>query len=151
LFRTAGLAVPTSAIECESLDAARALLLESDRVMLMSRHQVFYDLRAGLLAELPHPLGRVTRPVGLIFRSGWKPSRTQQRLLELLRAQAKQLALRPGFAPSASLRLLPTVVARASKSLLLHPCFQTLGVPQYARELREDSASEEPLALAQVP
>jgi hypothetical protein len=37
--------------------AARAFLLESDHVMLLSAHQIHYEMQAGLLVALPHPAG----------------------------------------------------------------------------------------------
>jgi LysR family transcriptional regulator of gallate degradation len=91
LFETAGIAPPPSTIECNSLVAARSLLIESDRLMLLSVHQIHYDLQAGLLAALPHPLGRVTRSIALTTRAGWKPTRAQQELLGILRERAKSV------------------------------------------------------------
>jgi DNA-binding transcriptional LysR family regulator len=88
LFREAGIPVPPSTIECNSLVAARSLLIESDRVMLLSVHQIHYDMKAGLLAAIPHPHGRVTRAIGLTTRANWRPTQTQQRLLELLRVRS---------------------------------------------------------------
>ena len=88
LFRVAEVPAPQSTIECNSLVAARSLLLESDRVMLLSVHQIHYDLEAGLLTALPHPQGRVTRAIALTTRVNWRPTLAQQRLLALLRARA---------------------------------------------------------------
>lgn len=85
-------------IECNSLVAARGLLLGSDRMLLLSAHQVLHELRSGLLVALPHPQGRVTRPIGLTLRRDWRPTAVQARLLESLRAQARALA---GGLPSA--------------------------------------------------
>jgi DNA-binding transcriptional LysR family regulator len=85
LFASAGIDVPTGFIECNSVDAARALLLESDRIMLLSPHQVSHELRSGLLLALPHPSGPVSRPIGLTFRVGWRPTGSQAHLLRLLR------------------------------------------------------------------
>lgn len=85
LFKSAGQPAPQRPIECNSLVAARSMLMESDRIMLLSHHQIHYELRAGLLVALPHPLGRVVRPIGLTMRSDWHPTAAQQRLLEILR------------------------------------------------------------------
>jgi LysR family transcriptional regulator, regulator for genes of the gallate degradation pathway len=87
MFRAAGVPAPEPTIECNSLVAARSLLLESDRVMLLSVHQIHYDLKAGLLAALPHPQGRVTRAIALTMRANWRPTRAQEHLLELIRAK----------------------------------------------------------------
>ncbi len=90
LFRDAGVPMPRATIECNSLVAARSLLLESDCVMLLSVHQVHYDIDAGLLAALPHPQGRVTRAIGLTTRINWHPTQAQQQLLDLIRAWARR-------------------------------------------------------------
>jgi LysR family transcriptional regulator, regulator for genes of the gallate degradation pathway len=92
LFESAGIALPRSPIECNSLIAARALLLESDRIMLLSARQVHYELRAGLLVCLPHPAGNVVRPIGLTQRRDWHPTNAQERLLALLRHHAQSTA-----------------------------------------------------------
>ncbi|HKZ74634.1 MAG TPA: LysR family transcriptional regulator [Steroidobacteraceae bacterium] len=92
LFAGAGLEAPRSPIECNSLVAARALLLESDRLMLLSAHQIHYELEAGLLKALPHPAGNVVRPIGITVRRGWRPTTVQQRLLEQIRLQARNAA-----------------------------------------------------------
>jgi DNA-binding transcriptional LysR family regulator len=85
MFETAGLPTPTRAIECNSLIATRALLLESDRIMLLSAHQIHYELEAGLLVALPHPAGDVERPIGLTMRHDWHPTDSQRTLLEIVR------------------------------------------------------------------
>ncbi|MGH8236187.1 MAG: LysR substrate-binding domain-containing protein, partial [Steroidobacteraceae bacterium] len=85
MFATAGLPAPTRAIECNSLIAARALLLESDRIMLLSAHQIHYELEAGLLVALPHPAGDVERPIGLTMRHDWHPTDSQRALLDIVR------------------------------------------------------------------
>ena len=86
LFESAG--VPRAArapIECNSLIAARALLLESDRMMLLSAHQIHYELQAGMLVALPHPAGDVVRPIGLTMRRDWHPTDAQRALLDIVR------------------------------------------------------------------
>ena len=88
LFKHVGLPSPHRIVECNSLIAARAFLLESDRMMLSSVHQIHYELKAGMLVALPHPAGKVTRRIGLTVRADWRPTQTQSRLLELLRQGA---------------------------------------------------------------
>ncbi len=72
-------------IECNSLVAARAILLASDRLMLLSRYQVGQDVATGQLTTLPHPLGEVMRPIGLSMRRDWLPTHVQQDLLREIR------------------------------------------------------------------
>jgi len=92
LLASTGFELPTPPLECNSLAAARAFLLESDRIMLLSSHQIHYEMQAGLLVALPHPAGKVVRPIGLTLRRNWNPTTTQQRLLEILRRSARAAA-----------------------------------------------------------
>lgn len=89
LFAAAGVAPPAYPVQCNSLIAARAFLLESDCMMLSSVHQIHYELRAGMLVALPHPQGRVVRSIGLTMRRNWQPTRAQMRLLDLIRERAR--------------------------------------------------------------
>mgnify|MGYP001114355371 CR=1 FL=1 len=93
LFKAAGLAPPAQPVQCNSLIAARALLLEGDFLMLSSVHQIHYELRAGMLVALPHPQGRVVRAIGLTMRRNWQPTRAQVRLLDLIRERAQRYAV----------------------------------------------------------
>ncbi|NLG74951.1 MAG: LysR family transcriptional regulator [Xanthomonadaceae bacterium] len=85
LFAAAGVPPPAQTVQCNSLIAARAFLLEGDYLMLSSTHQIHYDVRAGLLAALPHPGGVVTRSIGLTMRRNWQSTPAQSRLLDVLR------------------------------------------------------------------
>jgi DNA-binding transcriptional LysR family regulator len=89
LMQSIGTRATAQPIECNSLVAARALLMGSDRILLLSRHQVRYELQAGQLVTLPHPLGNVTRAIGVTMRADWRPTPLQHHLLELLRRQAQ--------------------------------------------------------------
>ncbi|HKE94928.1 MAG TPA: LysR family transcriptional regulator [Povalibacter sp.] len=88
MFRSANEVVPAGLIECNSLVAARAMLLASDRVMLLSAHQVHHDLATRQLITLPHPSGRIVRAIGLTRRRDWHPTAAQESLLGKLRAAA---------------------------------------------------------------
>jgi DNA-binding transcriptional LysR family regulator len=92
LFPRGGIGSPATSLECNSLGAARAFLLESDRLMLSSAHQVHYELRAGMLITLPHPAGKVVRSIGLTLRRNWRPTGAQVDLLEILRRVARAAA-----------------------------------------------------------
>ena len=76
-------------IECNSLVAARSMLIASDRVMLLSEHQIHHELETGQLVALPHPLGAVTRSIGLTVRRDWRPTEVQAQLVEGLRRHAR--------------------------------------------------------------
>ena len=79
-------------IECNSLIAARSMLLASDRVMLLSEHQIHHELESRQLVALPHPLGDVTRSIGLTVRRDWWPTEVQAQLVEGLRRHARAVA-----------------------------------------------------------
>jgi hypothetical protein len=89
LFRGIKQQPPAAPIECNSLVAARALLLRSDRAMLLSAQQAHHELSAGELIALPHPAGRVVREIGLTVRRDWRPTAAQAELLETLRVVAR--------------------------------------------------------------
>jgi DNA-binding transcriptional LysR family regulator len=93
LLASRGMEVQGPSLECNSLAAARAFLLESDRLMLLSAHQIHYDMAAGLLVALPLPSGNVMRPIGLTMRRNWRPTSIQERLLDVLRRVARAAAV----------------------------------------------------------
>jgi LysR family transcriptional regulator of gallate degradation len=84
-------AASAAPIECNSVAAARAILLASDRATLLSTHQVRDELRSGELIALPHPAGRVVRAIGLTVRRDWRPTAAQEDLLALIRRQASEI------------------------------------------------------------
>jgi LysR family transcriptional regulator, regulator for genes of the gallate degradation pathway len=96
LFNDAAVPAPAATIECNSLLTARALLLESDRLMLLSAQQIYYEQRAGLLVARPHPQGRVIRRIGVTQRRDWRPTAAQGKLLEIVKVQARSLASAAG-------------------------------------------------------
>ena len=80
---------PVAPIECNSLVAARSMLLASDRVMLLSEHQIHHELETGQLVALAHPFGAVTRSIGLTVRRDWRPTEVQAQLVDGLRRHAQ--------------------------------------------------------------
>jgi DNA-binding transcriptional LysR family regulator len=85
-------APPAASIECNSLVAARAILMASDRLMLLSAHQVRYEIAAGELVLMAHPFGRVTRLIGLTTRRDWFPTAAQEELLAAIRVEGARAA-----------------------------------------------------------
>lgn len=90
LFRDAGLAGPTNVVESSSLVLIRGLLLDSDRLTMISTHQIRNEAQLGLLAPLPLATGRTRRPIGLTLRRDWRPTATQVRFLDLLREAGRR-------------------------------------------------------------
>lgn len=87
LERPAGDAHP---IETGSLTVLRGLLMNSDRLTIISARQVDYEIKLGLLSEIPYPLEGSERSIGITMREGWMPAVPQQRLLEHLRTIAAE-------------------------------------------------------------
>jgi DNA-binding transcriptional LysR family regulator len=85
---------PATTIECNSMVAARALLLASDCVMLSSANQLHHELQGGTLCLLPLPQGQRARAIGLTTRRDWHPTAAQRELLEVLRSQAARIGAR---------------------------------------------------------
>jgi len=96
LFEELDLPVPEDVIECNSLGACRVMLMNSDRLMLLSDEQIRYEKAAEMLVSRPHPGGRVVRPIGLTIRRGWRPTETQSALIAHIQAEASEMsAARP--------------------------------------------------------
>lgn len=86
LFRGARYSRPAGLVESSSLVLIRALLLDSDRLTLISAHQIRLEAQQDLLTTLPFDLRDTHRPIGLTTRQNWRPTATQKLFLDLLRA-----------------------------------------------------------------
>ncbi|MCW8903010.1 LysR family transcriptional regulator [Sedimenticola sp.] len=84
-FTEAGMDVPSRLVECSSQILVRSLLMDSDRLTIISAHQVQHELSLGLLETVPYRLAHSSRPIGLTFRRSWKPTKTQYSFMQLLR------------------------------------------------------------------
>lgn len=84
MFSVLDLPSPHVAIECGSVIMIRQLLIAGDGLTLLSPDQVSVELEAGILASLPPP-APVRRTIGIITRTGWRPTRAEAALLEKLR------------------------------------------------------------------
>ncbi len=82
---------PVNIIESSSLMLIRGLLLESDRLTLISSHQIFHEEQLGLLKKLPVKIPGTQRDIGITVRTGWRPTATQSDFLRLLREVAGSL------------------------------------------------------------
>lgn len=84
-FTSRGLEPPDRVIECSSLVAIRAILLNSDRVALLPARQVQVEVELGLLMVSPQSLLGTSRKIGLSYRRNYIPTRVQQRFIELIK------------------------------------------------------------------
>jgi DNA-binding transcriptional LysR family regulator len=92
LFRDLDMPPPLDVIECNSLGASRVMLMNSDRLMLLSDEQILYEKASGMLVSRPHPAGRVVRTIGLTIRRAWRPTLVQAVLVDRIRAAAKEIS-----------------------------------------------------------
>lgn len=84
--------LPDVLLEVASHIAVRSVLLESDCLALISRHQIRYEEAQGQLAVVPIDLGHAPRQVGYTVRANWQPTPMQKRFLsELKEATAESL------------------------------------------------------------
>ena len=86
LFEGSRYTRPAGLVESSSLILIRTLLLDSDRLTLISNHQIRMEARQDLLTTLPFNLSGTRRPIGLTTRVGWRPTATQKLFLDLLHA-----------------------------------------------------------------
>ena len=87
---------PADIIECNSLSAARSILLQSDRLTLLSRVQIFVEAQAGLLTARPAAGATMSRDIGLSTRTHWMPTSPQKEFLDLIRGLARDLYAKSG-------------------------------------------------------
>src|SRR5690606_4871546 len=73
-MKKAGIGLGGGPIESNSMPIVRALLLESDRLSIISRHQVDIDEAAGLLTTLPLASDTISVPIGVGTRADSQPS-----------------------------------------------------------------------------
>ncbi|MCB1390758.1 MAG: LysR family transcriptional regulator [Rhodobacteraceae bacterium] len=69
-----------------SLVFLRGLLAEGNYVSIVSLHQVSTEIADGHIVPLDVPLSGNARSIGLTYRTSWRPTATQARFLDLLRA-----------------------------------------------------------------
>ncbi|MEW5423498.1 LysR family transcriptional regulator [Amorphus sp. 3PC139-8] len=77
-------------IVSSSLVLARGLMMRRDYLTIMSENQFEIEREQGLLASMPVPLPDSTRAIGFTYRSDWRPTPTQSRFLDLIRAYCRR-------------------------------------------------------------
>ncbi len=83
-FTEAGLAVPSRLVETGSQILIRSLLLGSDRLTMVSEHQIQHELSMGVFKTVPYEVSHACRPIGVTVRTSWKPTATQSAFIKLL-------------------------------------------------------------------
>lgn len=84
-----GLTITGGLVETSSLVLIRGMLLGSDRLTLISAHQISHERDIGLLVPLAVDTSGGSRPIGITCRRDWKPTPVQQLFLDHLRAAGK--------------------------------------------------------------
>lgn len=90
LFTDQELDPPTRLVETSSQILIRTLLGGSDRLTLISTHQVEQELRQDILSVIPYDLSHTRRPIGITVRRDWHPTPTQTHFLDLLKNAASK-------------------------------------------------------------
>ncbi|WP_217807990.1 LysR family transcriptional regulator [Oceanibacterium hippocampi] len=91
----AGVSEPSSIVEASSLVLIRGLLTGSDRLTLISTHQIRHEQEMGLLAPLPVDSAGTVRPIGTTCRRDWRPTGTQSAFLDCLRRAGELATAQP--------------------------------------------------------
>lgn len=68
-----------------SMAILRGVLAEGDYVSVVSRHQIKIDEELGAIAALDVRLNGHMREIGLTYRLGWRPTKTQEKFIQYLR------------------------------------------------------------------
>lgn len=85
VMATAGLELGINPIVA-NVSPVRALLMESDRIAVMSRHQIHFEESSGLLTVLPITLHGTNLPIGIRTRADASPSVGVKALIRHLRS-----------------------------------------------------------------
>lgn len=89
MFSGAGYQGSRHVIEASSLVLIRGLLVDSDRLTIMSAHQMRHEEEDGLLCRLNFNMDITSREIGITMRQDWRPTSTQTLFLKLLREAGK--------------------------------------------------------------
>ena len=83
--------MPEHVVEASSLSMVRGLLMDSDRVALLSKHQIYYDMQFGILGVLPVVLEDTYRSIGVTQRAHTKPSPAAELFLGYIRDVSREI------------------------------------------------------------
>ena len=86
-----GLESPLHVVETSSTVLLRGLLLETDQITVLSRHQIYYEEKHGMLAPLSFDLPGTSRPFGITSRSNSSMAPAANLLIKCIRAAASEI------------------------------------------------------------
>jgi LysR family transcriptional regulator of gallate degradation len=86
-----GLPVPEHVIETSSMVTLRGLLLQSDRITVLSHHQIHFDEQYGMLQVLPFDLKEASRPIGITRRAHGKPSPAAELMIREIKKVVEEI------------------------------------------------------------
>ncbi len=89
-FAAEGLAAPRGLLEANSAVVVQALLMDSDRLALLSRRQIVRGVSAGLLAVMPLQVHETERQIGLTMRADADPGPALRMFMEEIRLLAQE-------------------------------------------------------------
>lgn len=91
VLASGGLPMPAVELRVNSALMMQALLLQSDRVAMMSSRQMQAEIGAGLLTELQLPMPLTERSIGLVRRAEVRPSAALDSLMATCRQVASEI------------------------------------------------------------
>ena len=89
-YHKAGLTPPRVTLETGSVMMIRQILLETDRLTVLSPDQLMAEISAGMIAAIPTPDNGPVRTIGITTRAGWHMTGAQQAFLQTLRELAEE-------------------------------------------------------------
>ena len=87
-FAADGVAAPQASLEANSAVVLQALLLDSDRLALLSRRQIIRGMTAGQLTVLPIEVKETSRHIGLAMRADADPGPIMRSFVDEIRKLA---------------------------------------------------------------
>lgn len=91
LFKNAGKEPPERLVDTGSHVLMKGILKGSDRLALISAHQMQEEAARGQVARVPFDLPGTGRPIGITTRRDWRATPTQKQFMSLLRKAASNL------------------------------------------------------------
>jgi DNA-binding transcriptional LysR family regulator len=85
IFESLFTTLPAQLTETGSQALILSLLRDSDRLSIISEHQVQHELKTKTLSTIPYNQNSTFRPIGITTRKSWQPTKTQQLFIDLLR------------------------------------------------------------------